>query len=696
MRSRLTACVVAPLLVLCLAPAGAGTPPQLTASAAPSVRVESAWGATVGSNGANGKATVRAFDTARGSVVLSLRRLTPSAKYAVTIRHGACGSLGKQVVAIGTFTATRSGALSATAPLTTAQVAAIRGAAVGTKRISLVAGSGPKARCGTLAKSLAVTPQVWFGPLPNTVFPWRPKGGSIDFDALFGANAPWPRASGGTHVFKFYPDSFDSTKSDAYVRRIIAALRARDIAIALEHYPLEPAGGCGNGVDGFGGGPAEILPIIRRVTSLGGSVRFLDIGEAFDFGGVNYDDPAACRWSTATIAQKLAAYVRVVHAEFPDIEIGLIEPYRGPAWVGYIEEWIAAYEAAADEPLPFFHLDVDWTASGWLEATGELQAWTRAREIRFGLFYTAWPPATSDAAWFAAAQSNLLAYELDGAGPPDDAIFQVWTDKPDRALPETGATTLTRLVADYVRTRTSAVVAATPATSGGTLAVTGTVQTLGGDPVAGGSVAVSATPRDGPYQVQEFRGTVPAGASQAVIGIRVNKEGAGPGAADLTFYEVGYAEGAGAGNLVPDGDFGSGWETTTDASVSVVPSDRGTGNMFRVVATPTQAVGVESASFAVTPGATYRFWIAVRVPESSVGSAYIAPIFLKTDWSEVRRDIHQLAPAPIPVGTTTTDATGGYTLTSSSLEAGRYRLLAEYAGDATFWPARARTEVTVP
>jgi hypothetical protein len=55
-----------------------------------------------------------------------------------------------------------------------------------------------------------------------------------------------------------------------------------------------------------------------------------------------------------------------------------------------------------------------------------------------------------------------------------------------------------------------------------------------------------------------------------------------------------------------------------------------------------------------------------------------------------------LAPAPIPADSATVDATGAFSLTTSHLESGRYRLTATYAGDDTFWPARARTGVTVP
>ncbi len=92
-------------VIALLVTGGLGGPPPPTVAAA-SAHVEFAWKASVGTGGGNGSATVRAFDTARGSVILSLRRLTPSARYAVVIRRGACGSLGTQVTAVGTFTAT--------------------------------------------------------------------------------------------------------------------------------------------------------------------------------------------------------------------------------------------------------------------------------------------------------------------------------------------------------------------------------------------------------------------------------------------------------------------------------------------------------------------------------------------------------------------------------------------------------------
>ena len=49
----------------------------------------------------------------------------------------------------------------------------------------------------------------------------------------------------------------------------------------------------------------------------------------------------------------------------------------------------------------------------------------------------------------AEAGSRVLTYEGMAGGPPDHVLFQSWTDKPDRVLPETDPTTFTGLVDGY-------------------------------------------------------------------------------------------------------------------------------------------------------------------------------------------------------------------------------------------------------
>ncbi len=684
-------------LLLALGPlAAAGVAASPAPAAAAPVRVESAWAASVGTGGAYGKVTVRAFDTGAGSLVLALKRLTPTRGYAIAIHRDTCTTLGARIVSAGTVKTTSSGTLATTRALAASQVAAIRLAATGTRRISIKVGSGATARCATLAKSPAVTPQVWFAPLPPMpIREGRPYIGSTDFAALFAAGAPWTRVAGRTHVFKLYGEWLGGTATDAELRRVVAALDARDIAIAIEAGPLI-ATTCGEGVEGFAGGAPEALRLIRRVVAAGGTVRYLAMDEPFFFASL-YDGPNACTWPTAKVAAEVARFIRGVKAAYPSIVVGDIEPLAGPASAEEYEAWMAAVRSAVGTQLPFFHLDLDWGRSDWAAASLRVQAYARGHGVRFGMIYNS-AFGSSDAEWLGAAQAHVLTYELDGAGPPDDAVFQSWTDHPDRVLPEAGPNTFTHLVADYTRARTTISIEPAAAGGGGQAAMNGVLRTRGGQAIAGAAVALLATPRDGPYQVLELRGRVPFDVTHAVIGLRVNHEDAGPGPADLIFYELGYAEGGGA-NLVayPRFEGGlTGWGGWGDGTFSAPPSDRGSGRMLRAVASPTQTIGFNSDGFTVTPGAEYRLWVGGRFPEASIGSAYLAVIFLRSSDVESRRDRIPLAPVAIPLGGATTDAAGGYSFASSALEAGRYRLRAAYPGDATRWPAWAKADALVP
>ena len=85
-----------------------------------------------------------------------------------------------------------------------------------------------------------------------------------------------------------------------------------------------------------------------------------------------------------------------------------------------------------------------------------------------------------------------------------------------------------------------------------------------------------------------------------------------------------------------------------------------------------------------------------RAPEASVGSTAVDLIFLDANGTETDRAPRArlpVAPAPIPVGVTTADAEGGYRLVIAHLAPGRYRLTADYAGDATHWLARATVSI---
>jgi hypothetical protein len=537
---------------------------------------------------------------------------------------------------------------------------------------------------------------VWFKPFPaELAAAWGMQLGSDDYRQLFDAGAPWSQVAAAIDVFEYPWQWLDDPDPEARVedeelRREIAALNAYGTEIAIEYEPLV-ARDCGSGIEGFWDGADGAVRAIERIVEAGGTVSYLSLDEPLA-GAHLSDGPTACHWTVEQTANEVAAFIRAVQARYPAIAIGDIEPLpRVPPEL--MLRWLDAYQAAVGSPFPFLVLDLDFAAlqSGWPADVRSLAAAVRDRGTQFAVIYNA-GSETTDADWLAAAQAHLEAYELDG-GTADVAIFASWNDKPDRLLPETDPATFTHLVADYFRTRPTMSLAAREL-SRGRVELAGDLRVPQGGATPADAVAVTAVPRDGPYQAIEMRGTVPAGVTRALVGIRTNTEGPGPRAANLTFYEIGYGEKGDPANRVPNGRFRSGaWEPGGSGSLSVRRSDRDGGRMMRLRATSEQSILSNSAEFSVTPGAAYRLWIAARVPGASVGSTEVHLIFLGGDGIETDRARLAVAPAPIPVGATTADDAGVFRLVIADLEPGRYHVTAEYPGDAAHWPARATASI---
>jgi hypothetical protein len=71
------------------------------------------WSAKVGSNGANGSVTLRAFTSGAGSISYSLRGLIAGATYSVQVRSGTCASLGSVAVRLTPMKASATGTVTA-------------------------------------------------------------------------------------------------------------------------------------------------------------------------------------------------------------------------------------------------------------------------------------------------------------------------------------------------------------------------------------------------------------------------------------------------------------------------------------------------------------------------------------------------------------------------------------------------------
>jgi len=534
----------------------------------------------------------------------------------------------------------------------------------------------------SLPVSLAQRPLIWFAPQPAVV------GGSLDYMSLFTDTAPWAKAASHVQVFKLYGwKSVGGLTSDVELEQMISDLNRRGIAIALETGPLTRTAACGTGVEGFGG-PEEGVGFVLRIRAAGGVVRFVALDEPFFFGSL-YSGPNACHWSEEEVARQVATYVQAIKTVFPDVVVGDIEPLPAGVHVDDLEKWVTIYRSVTGSYLPFFHLDLDFSQPDWPDAAKELETFARQRGIEFGIIYTGDHSDLSDGEWVAHAEERMVTYEAKTGGRPDHVIFQSWQDHPDHCLPETDPTTFTYLINRYFRTRTKMSLSIGPSQNR-SLVASGVLTDQAGLPLPGAPVKLSVTPLDGPGQFAEYSisGIVPNGAKEADVGFRINTECGCAGTSDFVLYEVRYVEDGKAANRVPNGNFFrelEGWGFWGNGSARLEPSDRYTGQMLHVKASPKESAAINSARFPVTAGETYTLTFAARVSPRSVGSGYFDLVFLAPP--EIMRETIPLRPAAILIATPSTDEVGTYHFILKELPFGTQLLEAEFPGDDVYWPA---------
>lgn len=140
MRAALTVFLATALLAAMPAPASAAT-------------VSHAWGAKLGSGGANGTATLQVYTSGTGSLSLKLAKLPAAASLAVTLHRGTCASTGTVLIRLPAIRTTSTGRAARTTGLTASQATAVMKATAGSGRIAVRVGTGRAARCGAFATS---------------------------------------------------------------------------------------------------------------------------------------------------------------------------------------------------------------------------------------------------------------------------------------------------------------------------------------------------------------------------------------------------------------------------------------------------------------------------------------------------------------------------------------------------------------
>jgi hypothetical protein len=307
------------------------------------------------------------------------------------------------------------------------------------------------------AAALAIQPGAaspdtlyWFAPLPP--MPERPGRqyiGSDDFMDLFSSDAPWQSAASHIQVFKLYGEWVLEAATGEQLKQVVADLRRRGIALAVDGGPLK-ASGCGAGIEGFA--EPQWARIAARISAAGGTIDYIDMDEPYYYAHF-FHGPQACKWSTAAVAHEIAAFIKELREHFPNVVIGDEEVLTGPADAGAYRAWIDAFKEINGVALPFLHLDVDWRRRAWAQEVKSIEEHGRNAGVAVGIIYNGNEADPTDAIWLANAGERVKGYELDAGAHPDHVLFQSWHDKPDHLLPETAEFTFTHFIDRYFTDR---------------------------------------------------------------------------------------------------------------------------------------------------------------------------------------------------------------------------------------------------
>ena len=521
--------------------------------------------------------------------------------------------------------------------------------------------------------------RVYFAPLPplpqKSGLPFN--DGAPDFPDLFRPGAQWDAAARNIDAFVIYSTWVRHYASSGVLASLIKGLRARGIALAMEVGPLpDPDPSECTGGEGFGG--VYEIDMLKRIRDLGGRVDAIVFDEPFAFGH-QLDGPDHCHWPIARVARHLGEFEAMARDVFPNLVFGGNEPLWASPRVRPedVVSWVEAYQAATGRPLSFLHLDIDWTRPDWLESAVAVRSALAGRGVRVGYIYNGGEIAEQKA-WIEAAADR--AVRLEGASPvaPDDVVFASWFDQPDRTLPDSDPTSFTGLVKHYFDPH--AVIALDP--GGGPPA--GHVHTPDGAPIPDATVRASVRPSAGAPATSTVSGTVPAGASKAVVIFRANGEGATDHAkVDLRIDRVSYREGG--KNLAPNPDFrrNAAWGGYGAGSARIA------NGFLRLRARPDQALLVDSAPFKVKPGAAFAFEVTATVPEAATGAVYAGVVFLAP--SEIERFGLVLAPASVELAPAKTSAAGAFRIDLTGVPAGPAHLRLD-VDPPGYWPGHVETD----
>jgi len=161
--------------------------------------------------------------------------------------------------------------------------------------------------------------------------------------------------------------------------------------------------------------------------------------------------------------QETANFIALVRKNYPNVQIGDIEPYPAfsrPQLIAWIDALQAKLKEMNVRGIDFFRLDDDWThliignGGDWRDVK-HLENACRTRNVPFSLIYWA-PPygyyqrmgLADDHLWYTFVMWQGYAYALVN-GSPDQYVLESWIGTPSTGTPETNPDSFSRSMLDF-------------------------------------------------------------------------------------------------------------------------------------------------------------------------------------------------------------------------------------------------------
>jgi hypothetical protein len=283
-----------------------------------------------------------------------------------------------------------------------------------------------------------------FGPRNHGTRVWLVPVPAGDMLRLAKEPALWEKSRSRVDVFSFYflhtyhhdgfscgvpcgPNTYDAFRT-VVPGGMFRWLNDQGIRLAIEAASVK-SHACTPGK--IHDGVSSVYRALENVESAGARVSFISLDEPFMSGTNPVGAPGfgGCDLSLEQTAGLVRQFVDGVHARFPYVQIGLIEPYPHHSADTIISAVLELERLGV--PVPFLHIDLSLQQAvrdGTDSAAGlrRIREFCKARSIPFGVIIMGFDGRTNEG--FTEDAWATMRSAASAVGVTEDTVFQSWAE----------------------------------------------------------------------------------------------------------------------------------------------------------------------------------------------------------------------------------------------------------------------------